>query len=258
MDHMTIGGVSGPQWPQTASAPASPVQTPEDVPQEIEDLHTRLAQGEDEAKSLIEMMREAQEQVEQQRKALEKFYKRNSTNYGDAPIEAYSRLARAKNRTQVNSASGYARRRLAQLKQALRQDPDNAAAIRASISQLQKALNRAEKKKRDLDRESLLEARRVRSAKEKEAQKEQRLRQELKRRKSQRMIRETGYLREAEIDKRFGAFATQTQMELRRQVQAIVPGPSVSPEAAALQYTATAAQAPAPAPAPAADAMPPF
>lgn len=243
MDTMSVGGVSVSQRPQAASAP--PASERAGVPREGVDLRTRLEAGEEESKSLVEMMREAREQAEEQRKALEKFYKRNHTNYGDAPLEAYARLARAKNRAQVNSASGYARRRLAQLKQALRQDSDNAPAIRSSIGQLQKALNRAEKKKRDLDRESLLEARRAKSAREDQARQEQRLRLELRRRKNQRVIRESGYLREAEIAKRFGAYATQTQLDLRRQAQAVAAAHSVSPEAAALQYTA-AAQAPTP------------
>ena len=39
------------------------------------------------------------------------------------------------------------------------------------------------------------------------------LRQELRRRKSQRMIRESGYLREAEISDRLATQLTATQME---------------------------------------------
>lgn len=242
MDHMTIGGAASSQWDQTAFTQTAPAEAPTqaEVSPEAEDLRTQLAQGEEEAKSLVEMMQDARKQAEEQRKSLEKFYKSNRTNYGDAPIEACARLARAKNRTQVNSAAGYARRRIAQLKQALRQDSDHASAIRASIGQLEKAVNRAEKKKRDLDREALLEARRAKSAEAKETQREQRLRLELKRRRTQRMIRESGYLREAESDKRFQTYATQTQLELRRQVQAVTSLPSVSPEAAALQYAAAA------------------
>lgn len=232
---------------QQQSWPASPAAGSAGIPasKEAEDLRTALSQQEEESKSLVEMMREAREKMEEQRKSLEKFYKSSNTRYGDAPLEAYARLARAKNRTQVNSASGYARRRIAQLKRALHQDSDNASAIRGAISQLQKTINRAEKKKRDLDRESLLEARRARSAREDQDQKEQRLRLELKRRKTQRMIRESGYLREAEIDKRLHSQMVQTQLELRQQIQAIAP--SVSPEAAAQQYAAASA-APAPPP----------
>lgn len=247
MDSMAISSASAPQWNPAGTVPR-PIGEEASMPPDMEDLRSRLSQEEDEAKSLVEMMREAREQAEEQRKALEKFYKSNHTNYGDAPIEAYSRLARAKTRTQVNAASGYARRRIAQLKRALHQDGDNASAIRSSISQLQKALNRAEKKKRDLDREGLLESRRKRSLKEEEARQAQRLRLELQRRKSQRMIREAGYLREAEIDKRFQAYAVQTQLELRRQVQSLTAGQPPSLEAAIAQYTAAAQPAVQPAP----------
>ena len=79
------------------------------------------------------------------------------TRYGDAPLEAYARLARAKDKAAVNAASGYARRRLAQFRTALHTDSDNAARIKAAINQLQKAINRGEKKKRELDREKLAE-----------------------------------------------------------------------------------------------------
>ena len=64
------------------------------------------------------------EKIEAHRKNLDKFQKETrNTNYGDAALEAYSRLGRAKNRSQVNAASGYARRRMAQLRAALRTDP---------------------------------------------------------------------------------------------------------------------------------------
>ena len=42
---------------------------------------------------------------------------------------------------------------------------------------------------------------------------------QLRRRKSQRMIRESGYLREAEISDRLATQLTATQMELRQQFQ---------------------------------------
>ena len=78
------------------------------------------------------MMREAREKAEQQSKALQKLYKPNKSQYNEAPREAYTRLARAKNRTQVNAATGYARRRLAQLKRELRRDTDNSSTIRTA------------------------------------------------------------------------------------------------------------------------------
>lgn len=203
---------------------------------EEEGMPPFLSQKEEEGKTLIEMIREAQEKADAQREAMK--LPKNNTRYGDAPLEAYARLARAKNKMEVNSASGYARRRLAQFRTALRTDSDNAAKIKAAISQLQKAVNRGEKKKRELDREHLTDLRRKKAAKEEQREKEQRLRQELRRRKSQRMIRESGYLREAEISDRLATQLTATQMELRQQFQDLPASTTASMETAVQQYAA--------------------
>ena len=188
------------------------------------------------------MIRDAQEKAEAQREAMK--LPKSSTRYGDAPLEAYARLARARSRMEVNAASGYARRRLAQFKTALRTDSDNAAKIKAAINQLQKAVNRGERKKRELDREHLTEVRRKRAAKEDLKEKERRLRQELLRRKSQRIIRESGYMREAEISDRLASQLTATQMELRQQAQDLAAATSASLEAAVQQYAAAAEPVP--------------
>lgn len=197
-----------------------------------------------EQETVTEMIRQSREKIEAHRKNLDKFQKETrNTNYGDAALEAYSRLGRAKNRSQVNAASGYARRRMAQLRAALRTDPDNAPAIRGAINQLQKAVRRGEKKKRDLDREAVLERRQKRASEEEAA----RERQELRRRRAQRAIRESGYLREAEIDKRQNAQLTATRLELREQAQALGAAASRSLDSAIEQYAAQAApEAPAP------------
>lgn len=207
-----------------------------------EELSAGLSQKE-EGKTLVEMIRDAQEKAEAQREAMK--MPKSSTRYGDAPLEAYARLARARSRMEVNSASGYARRRLAQFKTALHTDSDNAAKIRAAISQLQKAVNRGERKKQELDREHLTELRRKKAAKEERKEKEQRLRQELIRRKSQRIMRESGYMREAEISDRLATQLTATQMELRQQAQDMAAAASSSLEAAVQQYAAAAETAPA-------------
>ena len=226
MSAMNVQGVGGSQ--QTV-----PEQQPAD--QETERLGQLLQEQEDESQSLIEMIQEAQEKAKAQRDAL-KLPK--NTRYGDAPLEAYARLARAKNRAQVNSASGFARRKIAQLKSSLRSDSDNAIRIRGSIRQLEKAISRGEKKKKELDRERLAELRKARSE-------EQRKREELelRRRKTQRMIRESGYLREAEISDRLATQLTATQMELRQQAQQLAESMTASVETAAQQYTAAASTA---------------
>lgn len=215
---MSIQGVSGSQ--QSGVCSAQPVRQ------------------EREHQTVTEMIRESREKIEAHRKNLDKFQKETrNTNYGDAALEAYSRLGRAKNRSQVNAASGYARRRMAQLRAALRTDPDNAPAIRGAIRQLQKAVRRGEKKKRDLDREAVLERRQKRASEEEAA----RERQELRRRRVQRAIRESGYLREAEIDKRQNAQLTATRLELREQAQALGAAASRSLDSAIEQYAAQAA-----------------
>lgn len=241
MKDMSVYGVAAAQ--QNWSRDQQQAETPAPAESAGEDLSADLSQQEEEGKTLVEMIRDAQEKAEAQREAMK--LPKSSTRYGDAPLEAYARLARAKSRMEVNAASGYARRRLAQFKTALRTDSDNAAKIKAAINQLQKAVNRGERKKRELDREHLTELRRKRAAKEDLKEKEQRLRQELIRRKSQRMLRESGYLREAEVSDRLATQLTATQMELRQQAQDLAAAASSSLETAVQQYTAAAETAPA-------------
>ena len=216
---------------------------PEDVapPQEDAEVIPTLADyAEEESKSLAEMIKDAQEKAEANRNNLKV---KNNTRYGDAPLEAYARLARAKNVSEVNAAAGYARRRMAQLKGALHVDSDNAAKIKAAISQLQKAVNRGAKKKRDLTREQQEAKRKAQSEEE-----EQRKQLELRRRQAQRTIREAGYLREAHISDQLATQITVTQMERRQQAQSMAAPPTASYlDAATQQYVATAAAAAAPA-----------
>lgn len=226
-----------------ANAPGQQVQSGADQ-QPLEQQAGRIdqlqQQQEEESQSLAEMIREAQEKAAAQRDALKV---PKNTRYGDAPLEAYARLARARNRSQVNSASGFARRKIAQLKAALRSDGDNAIRIKGSIRQLEKAISRGEKKKRELDRERLAGLRKARSEEQKKREE-----LELRRRKTQRMIRESGYLREADISDRLAVQLTATQMELRQQAQQLANTTAASVETAAQLYTAAAsAEAAAPA-----------
>lgn len=192
---------------------------------------------------LYEMMKDAREQAEATR---EKFQglKKGSTRYGDAPIEAYARLARARRPADVNAAAGYARRQIARLKAAKRTDPDNAKRIQAAINQLQKAVNRAGKKKQELNRERAAELRQKKLAQEKRTREAQRQRQELRRKQAARMIRESGYIREAEVDNRMQTHISSVQMELRKQAQDLASSLHPPAEAAARQYAAAAAPPP--------------
>ncbi len=193
-----------------------------------------------EHKSLHEMIQEAREKAEQRQDQL-KLPK--NTRYGDGPMEAYARLARARNAAQVNSAAGFARRRIAQLRAALRQDADNAPQIKAAINQLQKAVGRASKKKRDLDQEKITETRRRKAQAQQREREAQRLKLENHRRQALRTIRESGYIREAEIDSRMQQHMAAVRMELQSQAQALA---AACPQAAPAGPSIQASQYPAP------------
>ncbi len=216
---------SGPQKPLTAGEEvkkAETIQTP--------------SEQEEKAPTLYEMMQDAREKADARKKSLQ--LPKNGAQYGYAPVEAHARLARAKNQAEVSSASGYARRRIAQLKTAMRQDSDNAGRIRAAINQLQKVIQRAGKKRRDLDRERLTEVRRKKSEQDDQRREAQRLRQELLRRRTMRVIRESGYIREAVIDNQLQGQLSATQMELREQAQALSSLTSPAVDTAVQQYAA--------------------
>lgn len=246
MSDMRIDGGS-PVYRQEAPARPAAAQEGERAVQatetpellEREDTCTLRSQGEE----LGELIGDAKERIEAHKKSLEAFRKNTrNTRYGDAPMEAYSRLARAKTRGQVSAASGYARRRLAQLKAALREDADNAPAIRGAINQLQKAVSRAEKKKRELAQEELLEGRRAKSREKRRQAK--RLRHALQRRRTQRTLRESGYLREAAVSGRLHAQLTASQLELRQQAQQLQSAANL--DGTVRQYAAAAEAPPAP------------
>lgn len=201
---------------------------------------TPPAAGEEEAKSLHEMIQEAKEKADAQR---ERFKLKNTIRYGDAPIEAYARLARARTAAEVSSASGYAQRQIMRFKAAMRQDSDNAESIKAAINQLQKAVSRAGKKKMDLNREKLNKLRQKRAMERERRAEAQRLKQELRRAQSARLIRESGYIREAEIDSRMQAQMAATRMELRAQAQELAQSFSSVSEAAIQQYASAVPEA---------------
>ena len=72
-------------------------------------------------------------------------------------------------------------------------------------------------------------------------EKEERDRQELSRRRAQRAIREHGYIREAEIDKRQNAMLTATRLELREQAQSLQAATGAALESAIGRYAVQAA-----------------
>lgn len=196
----------------------------------------------DRSPDIYEMMRDAREKADATREKFKGL--KGNPRYGDAPMEAYARLARAKRPSEATAAAGYARRQIARLKAAKRTDPDNAKRIQAAINQLQKAVTRAGKKSRELDRERLDKARQEKLAREKKSREAQRQRLELRRKQAARIIRESGYIREAEIDNRMQAQLSATRMELQKQAQDLAASLQPSPEAVARQYAAGSAPVP--------------
>lgn len=186
--------------------------------------------------TIHEMIRESREKIERHKQELEKV--KTKPSYGDKPLEAYARLARAKNRTQVGLAAGFARRQIAQLRAALRQDSENSDEIKAALRQLEKAVSRAGKKQQDLQKEEITESRRKRLEKEKERERAQRLSAELRRSRMMRAFRETGYIHEAVIDSQQQKMLSATRNELREQAQALSGAAAASAEYAAQQYAA--------------------
>lgn len=211
---------------------------------------SQTREKEDSSLTIYEMMRDAREKAEATR---EKFNAiKPKPRYGDAPMEAYSRLARAKRPAEVNAAAGYARRQIARLKAAKRTDPDNAKRIQAAINQLQKAVQRAGKKNRDLNREKVDQDRQKKLMQEKRTREARRQKQELLRKQAMRRIRESGYLREAEVDNRMQSHIAAVDMELREQAQKLASSIQPSAETVAQQYAAGAAAMALPEEAPAA------
>jgi hypothetical protein len=234
-----VGGAAGYPGPSAVRPPASPAN------EEQQALADALREEQEGQPDLAEMMKEAREKAAER----EEMFKlpKNSRRYGDTAIIAYSKLARARSLGEVDAASGYARRQIAQLRAAKRSDSDNADRIQAAINQLQKAVNRAGRKKREISQEKLTAKRHAKLEKEKRTREAKRLRHQLKCRQTQRMIRESGYLREAEVDNRFQDQIAASKLEMRNQMQELMDQTKVPVETAVQQYAAASAE-PAPAP----------
>ena len=199
-------------------------------------LAQSLKKQEEHTATLTEMIKDAKEKADAQR---EKFKLAKVTpRYGDAPLEAYARLSRAKTQGQVSAVSGYARRRISQLEAAQRSDPEHADQIKAAISQLKKAITRASSKKMQLSKEQLAKARQKRMIRENKQREARRIQQELRKSQSMRAIRESGYFQETEIVNRQADQLTATKMELKAQAEQIGAAAQKSLDAAMQGYSA--------------------
>ena len=172
---------------------------------------------------------------------------KNSRRYGDAAMTAYAKLARARSLGEVDAASGYARRQIARLRAAKGSDSENADRIQAAINQLQKAVNRAGRKKREISQEKLTAKRQAKLEREKRTREAKRLRHQLRSKQAMRMIRESGYLREADVDNRLQDQLAASKAELNRQMEQLAGQTQTAVDTAVQQYAAASAE-PAPAP----------
>ncbi|MCI8436682.1 MAG: hypothetical protein HFF59_02275 [Lawsonibacter sp.] len=241
MSGMSVSGVgASAYYPKpAASGQAAAVQ------EEQKPLADALREEQESQPTLADMMKEAQEKAAEREKMFQ--LPKSSRRYGDAAILAYSKLARARTAGDVDAASGYARRQIAQLSAAKRSDSDNADRIQAAINQLQKAVNRAGKKKRELNQEKLTAKRQAKLEKEKRTREAKRLRHQLKSKQTMRIIRESGYLREAAVDNRMQDHIAASKQEMRAQMEQLTAQTQTAVDAAVQQYAAASAE-PAPAP----------
>lgn len=239
MSGMSVSGVgASAYYPKpAASGQAAAVQ------EEQKPLADALREEQESQPTLADMMKEAQEKAAEREKMFQ--LPKSSRRYGDAAILAYSKLARARTAGDVDAASGYARRQIAQLSAAKRSD--NADRIQAAINQLQKAVNRAGKKKRELNQEKLTAKRQAKLEKEKRTREAKRLRHQLKSKQTMRIIRESGYLREAAVDNRMQDHIAASKQEMRAQMEQLTAQTQTAVDAAVQQYAAASAE-PAPAP----------
>lgn len=238
MSSMSVSGVGTGACSQRQEVLAAPSQ-------EEQALAGAIRAEQESQPDLTEMMKDAREQAAEREKMFQ--IPKNSRRYGDAAMIAYSKLARARSLGEVDAASGYARRQIAQLRAAKGSDCDNADRIQAVINQLQKAVNRAGRKKREISQEKLAAKRQARLEKEKRTREARRLRHQLRSKQAMRMIRESGYLREADVDNRMQDHIAATKQELRDQMDQLTESTQTAVDAAVQQYAAALAE-PTPAP----------
>ncbi len=241
---MGISGVSASGYYQGQTTPSQNVPNQTAPVQEEENALVGVLEEED-RKTLTEMMKEAREQAEQREKMFQ--IPKNSRRYGDAAMTAYAKLARARSLGEVDAASGYARRQIARLRAAKGSDSENADRIQAAINQLQKAVNRAGRKKREISQEKLTAKRQAKLEREKRTREAKRLRHQLRSKQAMRMIRESGYLREADVDNRLQDQLAASKAELNRQMEQLAGQTQTAVDTAVQQYAAASAE-PAPAP----------
>ncbi len=200
-----------------------------------EALLAKLSERDDEVKTLAEMMKQAKEQAEKIRKQFE--LPKNNSRYSLAAVEAYARLSRARSQTDVSAAASYARRQLAQCKTALRQGGGDTQRIQAAVRQLESAITRAGRKKRELEDERLMEKRQAKAERQRDRKKAARLKYQLRRSKTLRRLRENSYVSGAVTDGIQQAHLARQRQEQQLAAERAGVGP-VSADAVAQRYLA--------------------
>lgn len=244
------GGVSEAAEGQSLAEALSAAQQEADAASKS--LLAGLSEKDDKAKTLVEMMKEAREEAEALRKKFT--LPKNGSRYSMAAVQAYAKLSRARSQADVSAAASYARRQLIQCKNALRQDPDNSQRIQAAVRQLQSAVARASRKKRDLETERIDEVRRTNALRRKEKKKAAQMKNQLNRKRTSRALRENGYLNGAVMDGMQQAQIAKARAEQQEAFDKVAGSgnSTVSASEAAQRYLA--APTPPLAAAPAADA----
>lgn len=202
-------------------------------------LKDQLERSHQETDQLLEGLKQAREEVEKHREALKKL--KTPVNCGDATMTAYSKLARARSKADVNAAAGYARRQILRLTAALHTSDGQTQEIRAAISQLKKAVGRAGKKRMDLDREALMAKQRKAAAQRRQARKAASLQHELAKKRLSRTFRENAYLHEASISNYMAVHRDLVIEKYRAELSAISGGAESSSAAGMTDAGMTAA-----------------
>lgn len=230
---MSSLNISGAHSPQSNSAYKPGNIRSESDRQACDETSLSFDTRDEKEKTLFEMLDKAREKAKKQR---EKFKLPKTRRYGDLSVMAYARLSRARTQGQVSSAAGYARRGIAQLEAAKRQDKDNARRIQAVINQLKKVVFRASKKKTELQRERLDEIRRDHYEADKQRRKAQRINYQLQKNRVQRKIRESGYISEAVVDNHQQDAIAKAQADAKEQMQTLIESAPPATGAAIQQY----------------------
>lgn len=145
--------------------------------------------------NIIDMMKKMQQEMDDLKN---KFKIINTNSAFNAPMEVYSKLARAKNTAEVKVVASAARFKITRLKSMLRDCEDaDKRKIKAAIRQLDKAITRAYRKVQDLSKEDNLNQEGLNAKRRNEKKLAEYKESELQKRIVVRKIRERAQISEA-------------------------------------------------------------